>query len=239
MPTVTQTPKQCVVEALARGRRLPDLEATILKDPIASCYYAKEVVKGRWEAAEVSIARGLHKKYVDFNILDEDNRVTHHYPGGGTFRTGPRPSGTDHVRPGNSLTLMVVYMRLAKCRVPAFEATLCGERWKGESYKYCQMIYRMTGELIDLDSPEVCAWMINDLAYYKKQKGLPRAERIRVCNELHNRMILHSFARGDNREVVKYFRDYKKSENHFLIMLSQQDEGLTVAELIRKMTGGE
>jgi hypothetical protein len=100
------------------------------------------------------------------------------------------------------------------------------------------MVYRLTGELIDLDSPEVCAWMIRDLAFNRKAKKLSRAERIRVCNELHNRMILHSFAKGDNREVTEYFKEYKRSENHFLIMLSQQDETLTVAELIRKMTEG-
>jgi len=234
MTTAVMTPKQAVLECLEKRKRIPELEPVILGDPVASCYYAKNVVKGRWEAGEPVIARKLHARLVDFNILDEDTRQR--YPGS-NHPVGPRPKGTDHVSPGNSLRLLVVYTRLVKCRVPAFEEALKGERWKGGCYDYCNMVYRLTGELIDLDSPEVCAWMIRDLAFNRKAKKLNRAERIRVCNELHNRMILHSFARGDNREVVSYFKEYKRSENHFLIMLSQQDENLTVAELIRKMTG--
>lgn len=237
MATMIFTPKQAVLHAVEQRKRIPELEATVLQDPIASCYYAKNVVKGRWEAAESVIAKKLHAKFVDFNILDEDDRP--HYNNGGAYRIGPRPAGTDHVTKGNSLELLTVYTRLVACRVPAFEEVLKGERWKGNTYKYCQMIYRMTGELIDLDCPEVCVWMIRDLAYYRKAKKLSRAERLRVCNELHNRMILHSFAKGDKREVVSYFKEYKKSENHFLIMLSQQDETLTVADLIRRMTEGE
>lgn len=230
------TPKQAVLHAVEIGRRTPEFEATILQDSIASCYYAKNVVKGRWEAAEAAIAKNLHAKFVDFNILDEDNRPKYT---GSHHRIGSRPAGTDHVTQGNTLGLLTVYTRLASCRVPAFEEVLRVERWKGNAYKYCQMIYRLTGELIDLDCPEVCVWMIRDLAYYRRSKKLSRAERLRVCNELHNRMILHSFAKGQNRQVVSYFKEYKKSENHFLIMLSQQDETLTVSELIRKMTEGE
>jgi hypothetical protein len=231
--TLIFTPKQAVLECVSRRKRVPELEPVVLGDPIASCYYAKEVVKGRWEAAESVIARGLNKRFVDFNILDEDNRVQY-----GSNKIGPRPKGTDHVSQGNSLRLMVVYTRLAKCRVPAFEEVLKGERWKTGCYDYCQIVYRLTGELIDLESPEVCAWMIRDLAFNRRAKKLSRAERIRVCSELHKRMILHSFAKGDNREVVDYFKEYKRSENHFLIMLSQQNESLTVAELISKMTEG-
>ena len=228
------TPKKAVLQCLDDRRRIPELESVILQDPHAACYYAKNVVKGRWEAAEPVIARKLHGKIVDFNILDEDDRP--HY--NGSYRIGPRPAGSGHVTKGNTLELLTVYTRLVACRVPSFEEALKVERWKGNAYKYCQMIYRMTGELIDLDCPEVCVWMIRDLAYYKKAKNLSRAERLRVCNELHNRMILHSFAKGDNREVVSYFKEYKKSENHFLIMLSQQDENQTVAELIHHMTEG-
>ena len=235
MTTTTLTPKKAVLQAVERRSRVPELESVILRDPVASCYYAKNVVKGRWEACEPVIARKLHGKFVDFNILDEDDRPNYN----GTYRIGPRPAGSGHVTKGNTLELMTVYVRLVCRRVPAFEEALKGERWKGNTYKYCQMVYRLTGELIDLDSPEVCVWMIKDLAYYRKSKGLSRSERLRVCNELHNRMILHSFAKGDNREVVKYFKEYKQSENHLLIMLSQQDENLTVAELIRKMTEGD
>jgi hypothetical protein len=234
MATTVLTPKQAVLECVEKRRRIPELESTILGDPIAACYYAKHVVKGRWEAGEPVIARKLHGRLVDFNILDEDTRSR--YPGF-NHPIGPRPKGTEHVPPGNALRLLVVYMNLVKCRVPAFEKSLKEERWGNGRYDYCQMVYRHTGELIDLDSPEVCAWMIRDIAFNKKAKKLSRAERIRVCNELHNRMILHSFAKGDNRQVVEYFKEYKRSENHFLIMLSQQDENLTVAELIRKMTG--
>jgi len=230
----TLTPKRAVLEAVAARRRLPELEGVVMGDPIAACYYAKNVVKGRWREAEPIIASGLHRRFVDFNILDEDDRVQY-----GSHKIGLRPKGTDHVSPGNSLRLMVVYTRLVKCRVPHFEEALKGDRWKGGCYDYCQMVYRLTGELIDLDSPEVCAWMIRDLAFNRKAKKLSRAERIRVCSELHNRMILHSFAKGDNREVVQYFKEYKRSENHFLIMLSQQNESLTVAELISKMTEGQ
>jgi hypothetical protein len=232
MATTVLTPKQAVLECIEKRKRIPELEATILGDSIASCYYAKNVVKGRWEAAEPVIASKLHARFVDFNILDEDTRSR--YPAS-NHPIGPRPKGTEHVPPGNSLRLLVVYMNLVKCRVPAFEKSLKEERWGNGRYDYCQMVYRHTGELIDLDSPEVCAWMIRDFAFNKKAKKLNRAERIRVCNELHNRMILHSFASGENRQVLDYFKDYKKSENHFLIMLSQQDENLTVAELIRKM----
>lgn len=234
MSAAVLTPKQAVLHALENGKRMPELEEMVLKDPIASCYYAKNVVKGRWESAESVIAKALHSRFVDFNILDEDKR-----PIAGSYRVGARPAGTNHVMFGNKQELMTVYLSSVRCRVPAFEDELRVERWKGSAYKYCHMIYRMTGELIDLDCPEVCVWMIRDLAHYRKAKKLNRAERLRVCNELHNRMILHSFAKGDNREVVSYFKQYKNSENNFLIMLSQQDETLTVADLIRKMTEGE
>jgi len=234
MTTAAMTPKQAVLKCLERRRRNSELEPVILRNPIAACYYAKNVVKGRWEAAEPVIASKLHSRLVDFNILDADDRPK--YPGT-NHPIGVRPKGTNHVSPGNLLRIMVVYTRLVKCRVPAFEEVLKGERWKGGCYDYCNMIYNLTGELIDLDSPEVCAWMIRDLAFNRKAKKLNRAERIRVCNELHNRMILHSFAKGGSRVVQTYFKEYKRSENHFLIMLSQQDENLTIAELIRKMTG--
>lgn len=228
------TPKQAVLQAVAERRRLPELESTIMGDPVASCYYAKNVVKGRWNEAETSIARGLTRKFSDFNLLDEDNRpvVGHNY------RVGPRPAGSGHVKDGNELGLMAVYMRLAKCRVPAFELKLAEDRWKGTAYDYCKSIYRFTGELIDLDCPEVCAWMIKDLCHNKVSTKISRAERIRVCKELHGRMILHSFAKGDNSEVRNYFAAYKKSENHFLVFMSQMDENITVGEAIRRMTEG-
>lgn len=227
------TPKKSVLECVDRKARDPNLEPTILLDPIAACYYAKFVVKGRWLEAEPVIARGLGKRFGDFNILDEDDRVQV-----GSYRVGPRPKGSDHVKAGNNLRLMVVYMRLVGCRIPEFEGVLKAERWKGNALQYCETIYRQTGELIDLDLPEVCSWMIGRLALGRSSKRMPRAERIRVCNELHKRMVLHSFACGDNRNVKNYFRDQKRSENHFLIMLSQQDENMTVGEVIKKMTDG-
>lgn len=232
------TPKQAAVRALAEGRRIPELEPVILQNPVVACYYAKNVVKGRWQEAESVIATGLRCRFADFNIIDEDNRAVHHHPGGGTYTIGPRPKGSDHVKEGNNFRLMVVYMGLAKCRVPAFEEVLAKDRWRGDTYDYCKLIYRHTGELIDLDSPEVCSWMIRDLCFNKVSKKINRAERIRVCKELHKRMILHSFGKGDDREVRNYFAAYKKSENHFLVFMSQMDENTTVGEVIRKMTEG-
>lgn len=228
------TPKQAVLQALEQKRRLPELEATIMGNPIAACFYAKNVVKGRWQEGEEAIAKGLHEKFCDFNIIDEDKRPVVGYG----HRVGLRPDGTGHVKEGNELRVMVVYMRLAQCRVPAFEASLANQRWKGATYDYCKTIYRYTGELIDLDCPEICSWMIRDLCHNKVSKKIARAERIRVCKELHNRMILHSFAKGDNREVRNYFAAYKKSENHFLVFMSQLDENITVGEAIRRMVEG-
>jgi len=231
--TITLTPKQAVLQAVEQRRRIPELEGFVLQDPVASCYYAKNVVKGRWEPAEPVIARNLHAKFVSFNFLDEDTRPVHN-----GRRIGERPLGSGHVTKGNTLELITVYTRMVSCRVPSFEDALKLEKWKGYAYKYCHMIYRLTGELVDLDSPEVCVFMINDLAFHRKSKKLSRSERLRVCNELHKRMLLHSFAKGDNWALSRYFREYKRSENHFLIMLSQQDERLTVADLILKMTDG-
>ena len=232
------TPKQAVLHAREQKCRVPELEPTIILSGIASCFYAKEVVKGRWQEGEAAIAQQLSSKYVDFNILDEDNRASMAHPNGGSFSIGPRPAGTDHVKSGNELRLMAVYMRTAKCRVPAFEPVLSGRRWKGDALAYCQTIYRMTGELIDLDCPEICAWMISNLALNRSAKKIPRGERLRVCNELHKRMILHSFSHGDNSEVRGYFAAQKKAENHFLIMLSQQDSEMMVGELIQKVVAG-
>lgn len=231
------TPKKAAIQAREEKRRIPELEPVILQNAIASCFYANEVVKGRWQEAEAVIAPHLSSRYVDFNILDEDDRVAYQHPAGGSYRVGPRPKGSEHVKSGNQLRLMSVYMKLAKCRVPAFEVPLAGQRWKGDGLLYCQTIYRMTGELIDLDSPDICAWMIANFAFNRSAKKLPRGERLRVCNELHKRMILHSFAHGDNREVRNYFAAQKKAENHFLIMLSQHDSEMKVGDLIQKVVG--
>lgn len=228
-----RTPKQAVLKALEKRGRSPELEPIILQNPVAACYYAKMVVKGRWEPAESVIAGSLNGRLKDFNILDEDTRTLSPYG----HKVGPRPKGSEHVK--SDLRLLIVYMRLAKCRVPAFEEKLKeklkGDRWKGNALHYCEIVYRQTGELIDLDSPEVCSWMMKNLVYGKVSKKIARPERIRVCNELHKRMILHSFARGDNMEVRKYFREQKRSENHFLIMLSQHDPEMKVGDLIQKM----
>ena len=223
------TPKQAALQAREQKRRLPELEPIIVQNGIAACFYAKEVVKGRWQEGESAIAQQLSHKYVDFNILDEDNRAAYAQPGGGTYRYGPRPAGTDHVKSGNELRLMAVYMRLAKCRVPAFESVLAVQRWKGDGLAYCQTIYRATGELIDLDSPDICAWMIGNLALNRSAKKISRGERLRVCN---------IFAHGENREVKNYFATQKKAENHFLIMLSQHDHEMKVGDLIQKVVAG-
>jgi len=234
MTTATLTPKQATLQALEarKKKRVPELEPTIMQDPIAACFYAKSVVKGRWEEGEAAIAKGLSKRFNDFNILDEDTRVrTGNYP------IGPRPKGSDHVKEGNEIRLLVVYMRMVKCRVPAFEEALKAERWKGNAHTYCDMVFRYTGELIDLDSPEVCSWMIKDLITGRKHKKMPYPHRAKVCAELHKRMILHSFGKGDNNEVRNYFREHKRAEGKFLIMLNQYEEGTTVGEVLRKITG--
>jgi hypothetical protein len=233
MTTELLTPKQAVLRAVEQKKRLSELEPTVLQNPIAACYYAKHVVKGRWEAAEPVIATNLGLRLVDFNILDEDNRIS-----AGGYRVGPRPAGTNHVKSGNDLRLMTVYVRMVKCRIPAFESAMAGHRWKGDAYKYCQMIYRYTGDLIDLDCPEVCAWMIRDLVFGRTFKKMTRSERIRVCDELHKRMILHSFAHGDNKDVRYYFAEQKKAENHMLLMMSQYDPEMKVGELIQKVVEG-
>jgi len=230
MDGVILTPKQATLRAAMDKVRSAELESIVLQDPIAACYHAKNVVKGRWPDAEPVIAKGLDKRYGDFNILDEDKRPVM----GHSYRVGQRPAGTDHVSKGNNLRLMVVYMRLAKCRVPAFEAAVASARWKGPTFDYCKLVHRLTGELIDLDSPEVCAWMIRDFCYSKSYR-MPRSERIRLSGELHKRMILHSFAKGDNREVRKYFSECKRSENRFLVMLDQADKDITVGDFMKKM----
>ena len=229
MEEVILTPKQATLQAAKQKVRSAELEAIVLQNPIVACYHAKNVVKGRWPEAEPVIAMGLDKRYGDFNIIDEDNRPVM----GHSYRVGPRPAGSNHVGPGNNLRLMVVYMRLAKCRVPAFEEAVASARWKGPTFDYCKLVHRLTGELIDLDSPEVCAWMIREFCH--KKSKMPRSERIRLCGELHKRMILHSFAKGDNREVRKYFSEYKRSENLFLVMLDQADQSMTIADFMKKM----
>lgn len=234
MTTDVLTPKQAVIRALDAKKRLPELEATVLQNPFAACFYAHRVVKGRWEAAEPVIATRLNHPILNFNILDEDTRPQI----AGVYRVGLRPKGTDHVKSGNDLRLLTVYVRMVKCRVPAFESELVGQRWKGDAYKYCQMIYRYTGELIDLDCPEVCSLMIRDMIFGKSFKRMARGERIRVANELHKRMILHSFAHGENSHVHRYFAEQKKAENHMLLMMSQYDPEMKVGDLIQKVVEG-
>jgi hypothetical protein len=228
------TPKQAVLKALDANRRLPELEPIILQNAVAACFYAKNLVKGRWEAAESVMAGKVHSRLAEFNVLDEDTRpVT---PSG--YRMGPQGEGTGHVKSGGSLSLLTVYMRLVKCRVPAFEAVLSSHGWKGEAYKYTQLIYRHAGELIDLDCPEICSWMIRDLVFGRTFKTMSRPERIRVCEELHRRMILHSFAHGDDYHVRNYFREQKKSENYMLLMLTQHNPDMKVGDLIQKVVEG-
>lgn len=232
MSTETLSPKQAVLQALEQRRRVLELEPIVKNDPIAACFYAKNIIKGRWVEGEESIAAGIRKRFVDFNILDDVQDVN------GGWR-GPRPKGTGHVKDGNNYRLLTVYMSLAKCRVPAFENVMGRSHWRGDAYDYCKMIYRYTGELIDLDYPEICSWMIKDLCFNKVSKKINRVERIRVCKELHKRMILHSFSQGDNWEVRSYFAALKKSENHFLVMLSQFDDNATVADIMKKMDASE
>jgi len=57
-------PYQAYEKALQLGERIPKLEGIILKDAFSSFYYARHIIKGRWELAEPIISKDAHLSYL-------------------------------------------------------------------------------------------------------------------------------------------------------------------------------
>jgi len=57
------TPYQAYYKAIELGKRIPKLEPTISKDAFSSFYYAKNVIKGKWELAEPTISKDAQYSY--------------------------------------------------------------------------------------------------------------------------------------------------------------------------------
>jgi len=51
------TPEEAYCKAKNLGNRIPELEPVISKDAFYSYYYAKHVIKGRWELGELAISK--------------------------------------------------------------------------------------------------------------------------------------------------------------------------------------
>jgi hypothetical protein len=220
------TPRLAVISAIESKKRLPELEPLILTNPIAACYYAVNVIKGEWKEAEpVIVGADLHTRLA-FDTLDETRQSAVYY---GNRNKVPRNKNYNK-------SLLLVYTQLIRKRFTAIEPKLRTERYGGYAYRYAKLIYKLTKELIDLDNPSVCLWILSDISRNKFAKRLGKEERLNILNDLHKRMILHSFSHGDDRNVREYFANKKKTENDFLVTLSQYDENLTVRELIQKIT---
>jgi hypothetical protein len=217
------TPKQAVIKAINERRRIPELEPTVLQSPHAACVYAMRVVKGEWEDGEKAIASAsMNIALYGFDNLD--------------VRVGPydRPK-PEWILKNKNQNLYVAYTTLVRKRCTHIEGRLKHERYSWYGYKYTKLIYRLTKQVVDLDDPRICVRILKDISSGKFAKRLTKEERLRICNELHGRMVLHSFS-NNCRDVQEYFAQRKKTENDFLIMLSQHDENMTVGDLIRKMT---
>ena len=217
------TPKQAVIEAINEKRRIPELESVVLQNPHAACVYAMRVVKGEWEDAEKVIA-GQHLNYALYGFDNLDKQISRY-----------EKSKPEWVLKNRNQDLFIAYTTLVRKRCMHIEARLKSERYSYYGYRYSKLIYRLTKEIVDLESPSVCVRMLKEISQGKFAKRLSKEERLRVCNDLHGRMILYSFNNG-RRDVQEYFAQRKKAENEFLIMLSQHDENMTVGDLIRKMT---
>jgi len=64
------TPEQAYYKAKKSGKRMPELELTISKDAQYSYFYARDVIKGRWELAEPAISKdALYSYYYARNII--------------------------------------------------------------------------------------------------------------------------------------------------------------------------
>lgn len=217
------TPKQAVIAAINERRRIPELEPTVLQSPHAACVYAMRVVKGEWEEGEKAIAAAsTNIALYGFDSLDTSaNRYE-------------RPKA-EYILKNKNQDLFLAYTTLVRKRCKHIESKLKTERYSYHGYRYSKLIYRLTKEIVDLEDPRICTHILKDISSGKFAKKLSKEERLRICNELHGRMVLHSFS-NNCRDVREYFAQQKKVENNFLIMLSQHDENMTVGELIRKMT---
>ncbi|NBT35908.1 MAG: hypothetical protein EBT03_10310 [Betaproteobacteria bacterium] len=217
------TPKQATVAAINERKRIPELEHVVLQSPWAACVYAMRVVKGEWEEAEKVIASAsLNVALYGFDSLDV--QVSRY----------ERPKAEWIVKNKNQ-NLYIAYTTLVRKRCQHIEKKFESERCYYYGYRYSKLIYRMTKEIVDLNDPRICVHILKDISSGKFARRLNREERLRICNELHGRMLLHSFS-NNTRDVREYFARQKKTENDFLIMLSQHDENMTVGDLIRKMT---
>lgn len=217
------TPKQATVAAINERKRIPELEPVVLQSPHAACVYAMRVVKGEWEEAEKVIASSsVNIALQGFDALDVQ---TSRYE---------RPKAEWIVK-NKHQALFVAYTSLVRKRCHHIEKRLESERYSYHGYRYSKLIYRITKEIVDLNDPRICTIILKDISSGKFAKKLSKEERLRVCNDLHGRMLLYSFS-NNCREVREYFAQKKKTENDFLIMLSQHDENMTVGDLIRKMT---
>lgn len=217
------TPKQAVLRAIEQKRRIPELEPVILGDPHAACFYAMKVVKGEWEQAEKLIAESvLHLVLCGFDGLDVPQV---HYE---------RPKA-EYVLKNRSQNLFISYATLVRKRCTHIERRLSSERYSFYGYKYAKLIYKLTGEITDFNDPRICVSFIKDITARKFANKLKGHDRLELCNDLHRRMVLHSFSRGESRSVKDYFAQKKKSVNEFLVMLSQHDENMSVRDLIKKL----
>lgn len=217
------TPKQAVIKAIQERRRIPELEPVVLQSPHAACVYAMRVVKGEWEDGEKAIAAAsMNIALYGFDSLDVQ------------ISRYERPKA-EFILKNKNQDLFIAYTTLVRKRCRHIENKLKTERYSYHGYRYCKLIYKMTKEIVDLDHPRICTHILKDISSGKFAKKLTKEERLRICNELHGRMVLHSFS-NNCRDVREYFAKQKKTENDFLIMLSQHDENMTVGDLIRKMT---
>jgi len=57
------TPEQAYYKAKKSGKRMPELELTISKNAYWSYYYARDVIKGRWELGEAVISKNTQYSY--------------------------------------------------------------------------------------------------------------------------------------------------------------------------------
>jgi len=57
-------PYQAYHKAKKSGLRIPELEAIISQDAYFSYYYAKHVIKGRWELGEAAISKDVYYSYL-------------------------------------------------------------------------------------------------------------------------------------------------------------------------------
>jgi len=57
------TPKEAYDTAYNLGNRIPELEPVISQNAFYSYYYAKDVIKGRWELGELAISKDAGYSY--------------------------------------------------------------------------------------------------------------------------------------------------------------------------------